>query len=166
MPLTAPRVSFIKEEHKPRGSGHASDALAARGQIASDRAGQPMGMSNGPWPPDDDRVTDPDVEWAFFGPHDVEYWVVRDGQLVPAEDSELERILERERERAAQGRLLRWEREQRHARRPGVVLRFVSWCRRLFRRAPAGVHRAEPTTTEGHADQATRRRSDIAHWRT
>lgn len=114
-----------------------------------------MSMGDELWPPGDDGAdgaTDPDVEWAFFGAHAIEYWVVRDGRMVPADGSELERIAERERERAAEARLLRWEREQRHVhrRRPGVVVRFVSRCRGLFRRAPA---RGRPARVGAAEDQ-------------
>lgn len=95
-----------------------------------------MSMGDELWQRNDEGATDPDVEWAFFGAHAIEYWVVRGGRLVPADGSELERIAERERERAVQARLLRWEREQRGAHQPGVVARFVWRCRGLLRRAP------------------------------
>lgn len=119
-----------------------------------------MSMGGGPWELGGD-ATDPDVEWAFFGPHDIEYWVVRDGQLVPADGSELERIAEWERERAARARLLRWEREQAPVRMPSVFVRLVSWCRGLSRRT-ARVRRAESRVVEGQGDGTPRHWSDVA----
>lgn len=120
-----------------------------------------MGMSDEQWQPEDDSTTDPDVEWAFFGAHAIEYWVVRDGRLVPADGSELEHIAERERERAAEVRLLRWERGQRQTRQPGVVVRVVSWCRGVLWRGPESVHRAGPKMVEGRSGTAPRQRPTL-----
>lgn len=92
-----------------------------------------------PWQPGDESA-DADVEWAFSGAHDIEFWVVREGQLVPAESADLERIAERERERSALPRLRTWERDQRHEHRPSVTSRIVSWCRGFSRR----VRKARP----------------------
>ncbi|HEX6797807.1 MAG TPA: hypothetical protein VF116_08850 [Ktedonobacterales bacterium] len=60
-----------------------------------------MSMGDALWQRDDEGATDPDVEWAFFGAHAIEYWVVRDGRLVPADGSDLERIAASARRRRA-----------------------------------------------------------------
>lgn len=122
-----------------------------------------MRMDDRPWQPsgDSEDRADPDMEWAFFGVHDIEYWVVRDGRLVPADASELERIAEGERERAAQARLLRWEREQRYDQRPGVIARFVAWCHDLARH-PQHVPATKPPVVERSGDGTPHRRSDVA----
>lgn len=122
-------------------------------------------MDDESWLPGD-GATDPDVEWAFFGVHDIEYWVVRDGRLVPADATELERIAERERERAAQARLPHWERAQRQERRSGVIARFVSRCRGWLRQSSARVRLPEPELDAGQGESTPRRRSDVAHRRT
>lgn len=124
-----------------------------------------MSMGDEPWRPDDDGAADPDVEWAFFGAHAIEYWVVRDGRLVPAKGSELERIAECERELGAQARLLGWERERRRrGHQPSVIARFVWWCRGLVRSA-VPAHLVEPKTTASQGESAPRRQSDVAHRR-
>lgn len=124
-----------------------------------------MSTGNELWQPGDDGAdgaADPDVEWALFGAHAIEYWVVRDGRLVPADGSELECIAERERERAAEARLLRWEREQRRARSPGVVARFVWRCYALFRRGSGHGRPASASATEDHGGSLPRHWSDVA----
>ncbi len=115
---------------------------------------------------DNDDSADPYLEWVFSGAHDIEYWVVRDGRLVPAENGDLERIAERERERASVPRLRQWEREKGAGRSSGVFARFVTWCAGL-RRHPARPHfaraqaseRIETSTTA--SDSAPRRQSNV-----
>lgn len=119
-----------------------------------------MSMDDEPLAPDD-GAADSDVEWAFFGVHDIEYWVVRGGRLVPADAAERERIAERERERSALPRLRRWEREQRHARLPDALGRVVWWCRGLLQRG-AHVRAVEPRAAEGRGHSMPRRRTDVA----
>ncbi|HEU5439061.1 MAG TPA: hypothetical protein VFU88_07205 [Ktedonobacterales bacterium] len=71
-----------------------------------------------------------DVEDAFFGDHDVEYWVARDGRLVPADPDEVACIQAWEHERALAAvrarHLGRW-------RRSRVVRLFAGTVRRVRR---------------------------------
>lgn len=131
-------------------------------------AGIPMGMDDTPWQPgDDDDSADPYREWVFSDAHDIEYWAIREGRLVPAERGDLERIAEWERERDALPRLRQWEREKQSVRSPGVVVRVAAWCVRLGRQATR-AYRTQPKATE-HIQTSTsashgvpRRRSDVA----
>lgn len=120
-----------------------------------------MSMGDGPWQPAGDAVMS-DAEWTVFLTHESEYWVVREGRLAPADAAELERIAERERERTAQGRLLRWERERRRKARPaGVIARFVCWCRAVGLSVGRGNH-ASADVFEGSGDVPSRHPSDAA----
>lgn len=122
-----------------------------------------MSLDDSPWQPDDTPAADPYLEWVFSEAHDIEYWVVRDGRLVPAESSDLERIAEWERERSAVPRLHQWERQKVPARPPSVVVRFVAWCAGL-RRYAVWAHPAGPKAIETivESDDSSRRRSDAA----
>ena len=127
-----------------------------------------MNLDDAPQQPDDsDDSADPYWEWVFSEAHDIEYWVVREGRLVPAERGDLERIAEWERERAALPRLHQWERARKRqpARGISLVTRFVSWCAGLGSRA-VGKHPGEPKSTErvrmSAGDGVRRHRSDVA----
>lgn len=69
-----------------------------------------------------------DVEDAFFGDHDIEYWVHKDNRLVPATDDEVAEIQEWGRESSALARLDTWKHTQaRSHSRFAWLLRGAKW---------------------------------------
>lgn len=72
-----------------------------------------------------------DVEEAFFGDHEIEYWVARDGRLAPAGPDELASIHAWEHERALAA--VRARHLGQHWRRTRVVRLFLGALQRARR---------------------------------